>query len=43
MHGAAGPSGMNAYTWQRLCSSFGSASVTLHNGLAAVAHCLAVC
>ena len=25
-HGAAGPSGVDAYAWRRLCSSFGSAS-----------------
>ena len=36
-HGAAGPSGVYAYAWRRLCSSFGSASVTLCNSLAAVA------
>ena len=41
-HGAAGPSGVDAYAWRRLCSSFGSASVTLCNSLAAVAHRLCV-
>ena len=41
-HGAAGPSGVDAYAWRRLCSSFGSASVTLCNSLAAVARRLCV-
>ena len=36
-HGA-GPSGVDANAWQRLSSSFGSASMTLCNGLGAVAH-----
>ena len=36
----AGLSGMDAYLWRRLCSSFGCASVTLCNSLAAVARCL---
>ena len=36
-HGAAGPSGVDAYAWRRLCSSFGSASVASCNSLAAVA------
>ena len=35
--GAAGPSGVDAYSWGRLCSSFGRASVSLCNSLAAVA------
>ena len=35
--GAAGPSGVDAYSWRRLCSSFGRASVSLCNSLAAVA------
>ena len=35
--GAAGPSGVDAYSWRRLCSSFGRASVNLCNSLAAVA------
>ena len=39
-HGAAGPSGVDAYVWQRSHSSFSSASVTLCSGLASVAHCL---
>ena len=34
--GAAGPSGVDAYSWHRLCSSFGRASVSLCNSLAAV-------
>ena len=41
-HCAAGPSSVDAYTWQRLCSSFGSAFVTLCNYLAAVAYQLCV-
>ena len=40
-HGAAGPSGVDAFAWQRLCSSFGNASVSLCNALASVAHYLA--
>ena len=35
-HGAANPSGVDAYAWRRLCSSFGSACVTMCNSLAAV-------
>ena len=35
-HGAAGLYGMDAYAWRRLYSSFGSASVTVYNGLTAV-------
>jgi len=34
--GAAGPSGVDAYSWRRLCSSFGKASQILCNSLAAV-------
>ena len=41
-HGAAGPSGVDAYAWHRLCSSFGSASVTLCDSLAAAARRLCV-
>ena len=40
-HDAAGPSGVDAFAWQRLCSSFGDASEGLCNSLASVAHCLA--
>ena len=40
-HGAAGPSGVDAFAWQHLCSSFGNASVDLCNALASVARCLA--
>ena len=36
-NGAAGPSGVDAYGWRRLCTSFKSASVELCNALAAVA------
>ena len=41
-HGATTPSNVDAYTWRQLCFSFGSASVTLCNGLAAVAHCICI-
>ena len=37
IHGAASLSGVDAYIWQQLCSSFDSASVTLCDGLAVVA------
>ena len=36
-HVASGPSGVDAYSWRRLCSSFGCAPVSLCNSLAAVA------
>ena len=36
-HGVSGPSGVDAYSWHRLCSSFGCASVSLCNSFAAVA------
>ena len=36
-HGAVGPSSVDTYAWQRLCSFFSSTSVTLCNSLAAVA------
>ena len=42
IYGTAGPSGVDAYAWRQLCSSFGLAFVTLCNGLAAVAHRLRV-
>ena len=35
-HGAAGPSGLDAYAWRRLCSSFMSASNSLCIALAGV-------
>ena len=35
-NGAAGLSGLDAYAWRRLCSSFGSASHNLCSALAAV-------
>ena len=38
--GAAGPSGVDAYGWRRLCTSFQRASDDLCNGLASVARCL---
>ena len=34
--GTAGPSGVDAYTWRRFCSSFKSASVDLWNAMAAL-------
>ena len=34
--GAAGPSGLDATAWRRLCCSFKSASVALYSALAAV-------
>ena len=36
-HGAAGPSGVDAYAWRRMCTSFGEASVGLCEALASVA------
>ena len=36
MQGSAGPSGVDAFAWRRLCSSFGSASRDLCSALAAV-------
>ena len=36
-HGSAGPSGLDAYSWRRLCTSFGPASDDLCNCLAMVA------
>ena len=36
--GAAGPSGLDAIAWRRLCCVFKSASVTLCSALAAVGH-----
>ena len=41
-HGAAGPSGVDAYAWRRFCSSFQSASTDLCNALAAVASTVSV-
>ena len=40
--GAAGPSGVDAYAWRRMCSSFVCASVALCNSLAVVARHLCV-
>ena len=40
-HGAAGPSGLDAYAWRRLCSSFKSASSSLCAALSAVARRIA--
>ena len=37
-NGAAGPSGLDATAWRRLCCSFKSASVTLCSALATVGH-----
>ena len=38
--GSAGPSGLDAYGWRRLCSSFKSASAELCCSIAILAHCL---
>ena len=38
--GAAGPSGLDAHQWRRLCSSFKTASADLCHSLALVAMCL---
>ena len=43
MDGAAGPSGLDAAAWKRLCSSFKSASNELCDTLAAVARRLSTC
>ena len=40
-NGAAGPSGLDAHAWRRLCSSFKSASSALCVALACVGRCLA--
>ncbi len=39
-HEAAGPSGVDAYAWRQICTSFGDASVTLCGALASVARCI---
>ena len=36
IHGAAGPSGLDAHAWKRLCSSFGQASYSLCTAMAEV-------
>ena len=41
-HGAAGLSGVDAYGWKRLCTSFNEASVELCQALASVARCLSI-
>ena len=38
--GSTGPSGLDAYGWRCLCSSFKSASVELCCSIAILAHCL---
>ena len=38
--GAAGPSGLDAYGWKHLCTSFQAASDDLCDGLALVAKCI---
>ena len=43
MDGAAGPSGLDAAAWKRLCTSFKSASTELCDTLAAVARRLSTC
>ena len=40
-HGAAGPSGVDAYAWQRMYTSLGDASVSLCGALASATCCLA--
>ena len=37
VHGSAGPSGLDAHAWRRLCTSFKGASTDLCNSLALVA------
>ena len=37
IHGSSGPSGLDAYAWRRLCTSFKGASIDLCNSLAGVA------
>ena len=39
-HGAAGPSGVDACAWRRICTSFGDASASLCDALASAARCL---
>ena len=39
-HGAAEPSGVDAYAWHRMCTSFGDASASLCDSLSSVARCL---
>ena len=41
--GAAGPSGLDAAAWKRLCTSFKSASVNLCDGVACTARRLCSC
>ena len=37
-HGAEGPSGVDAYAWRRMCTSFKEASIGLCEALASVAY-----
>ena len=41
-HGSAGPAGLDAYAWRRMCSSFKSASYNLCKALAAVGRRLCI-
>ena len=38
-HGAAGSSGVDAYAWRRMCTSFGDASASLCDSLSSVVRC----
>ena len=40
LHGAAGPSGLDASAWRRMCTSFQTVSDDLYDALSAVARCL---
>ena len=42
VNGAAGPSGLDAYAWRRLCSAFGSASEDLCHSIALLAKRLCI-
>ena len=43
MDGAAGPSGLDAASWKRLCTSFKGASADLYESLAATARRICTC
>lgn len=43
MDGAAGPSGLDATSWKRLCTSFKSATTDLCESLAATARRICTC
>ena len=40
LHGAAGPSGLDASAWRRMCTSFQTVSADLCDALSAVTRCL---